>query len=145
MDRELGVEPLDGGDRERVDKPDVRALEAGAVDPERRVVELPRDFSAGRRPVRAGGGRGFCGGLDDVVGEAVGEVAVRRGLLEEGEDSVLRVGLVELAEAADGGADVVGEAAGREEDAVVLGCLGFTVRVGSEEGPANSVQWVRQK
>ena len=116
MDRELGVEPLDGGDRERVDKPDVSALEAGAVDPERRVVDLPRDFSAGRRPVRAGGGRGFCGGLDDVGGKAVGEVAVRRGLLEEGDGGVLKVELVQLAEAVDCGVDVVWEVVGREED-----------------------------
>ena len=85
------------------------------------------------------------GGLDDVVGEAVGEVAVRRGLLEEGEDSVLRVGLVELAEAVDCGVEAFVEAVGHEEDAVVLGCLWFTVRVGPEEGPASPDQWFRQK
>ena len=46
--RELGVEPLDGRDRERVDKPEVCALEAGAVDAERRILKLPWDFSAGQ-------------------------------------------------------------------------------------------------
>ena len=48
MDRDLGVEPLDGGDRECVDESDVRVLEAGAVDAESHVVELPGDFSAGQ-------------------------------------------------------------------------------------------------
>ena len=60
------------------------------------------------------------GGLDDVVGEAVGEVAVRRGLLEEGDCGVLKVELVQLVKAADGGLDVVWEVVGREEDVVVL-------------------------
>ena len=48
MCRQLGGEPLDGRHRKRVDEPDVRALVAGAVDPERRVVEHPWDFSAGQ-------------------------------------------------------------------------------------------------
>ena len=58
---------------------------------------------------------------------------------------MLKVELVQLAEAADGGADVVGEVVGREEDVVVLGRLGFKVRVGSEDGPASPDQWFRQK
>ena len=90
-------------------------------------------------------GEEVCGGLDDVGGKAVGEVAVRRGHLEEGDGGVLKVEPVRLVDAADGGVDVVVEAVGREEDVVVLGRLWFQDRVGTEEGPANPVQWVRGK
>ena len=56
--RELGEEPIACRDRERVDEPDVRLFVAGEADGERRVVELPGDFSAGGRRVSAGCGRG---------------------------------------------------------------------------------------
>ena len=58
---------------------------------------------------------------------------------------MLKVELVQLVDAADRGLDVVWEAVGRVVDVVVLGSLGFTVRVGPEEGPAKPVQWFRQK
>ena len=130
----------------RVDEPDVRGLVAGGVDAERRVVELPGDVLC-----RADGasalvvGEEVGGGLDDVGGEAVGEVAVRPGLPNEGDDGVLKVDTVELVVAAGGGVEVVVEAVGHEEDVVFHGCLGFTVRVGSEEGPSSPDQWVRGK
>ena len=43
MHRELGVEPLDGREREHLEEPDVRGLVASAVDAERHAVELPGD------------------------------------------------------------------------------------------------------
>ena len=49
--RELGVEPLDDGDRECVNEPNVRVLEVGAEDRERRVVELSLDL-LGRQTAR---------------------------------------------------------------------------------------------
>ena len=49
--RELVVEPLDEGDRERVNEPNVRVLEVGAEDRERRVVELSLDL-LGRQTAR---------------------------------------------------------------------------------------------
>ena len=58
---------------------------------------------------------------------------------------MLKVELVQLAEAADVGVEVVADAVGREDDVTVLGRLGFQDQVVSEEGPANPVQWVRQK
>ena len=77
-------------------------------------------------------GEEVCGGLDDVGGNAAGEVALRRGLLEDGGDGVPKVEPVRLVEAADGCVDVVVDAVGPEEDVMVLGRLGFKVRVGSE-------------
>ena len=56
---------------------------------------------------------------------------------------MLKVEPVRLFEAADCGVGVVVDAVGREEDVVVLRRLGFTVRVGSEEGPTSPDQWVR--
>ena len=87
-------------------------------------------------------GEEVCGGLDDVGRKAVGEVALRRGLLDEG-DGVLKVEPVRLVEAADCGVDVVVDVVGREQDVVVLRRLEFKVRVGSQEGPASPDQWVR--
>ena len=118
---------------------------AGMVDPERRVVELSMDvLCRADRTSALDVGAEVCGGLDDVGGNAVSEVAVRRGLLEEG-DRVLKVELVRLVDAADGDLDVVVEAVGCVEDVVVLGSLVFHDRVGSEEGPVIPVQWFRQK
>ena len=90
-------------------------------------------------------GDDVCGGLDDVGGKAVGEVAVHRGLPDEGDVCELRGEPVRLVEAVDGGVDVLVDAVGHEDDVVVLGHLGFKVRVGSQEGPASPDQWVRQK
>mgnify|MGYP004547095305 CR=1 FL=1 len=90
-------------------------------------------------------GEEVSGGLDDVSGKAAGEVAVRRGLLEEGDCGVLKMEPVRLVDAADVGVEVVADAVGREDDVTVLGRLWFQDRVGTEEGPANPVQWVRGK
>ena len=89
-------------------------------------------------------GEGVCGGLDGVGGKTVGEVAVRPGLLDNG-DGVLKGESVRLVEAADCGVEVLIDAVGHEDDVVVLGHLGFKVRVGSQEGPASPDQWVGGK
>ena len=56
---------------------------------------------------------------------------------------MLKMELLQLADAADGGVDGVVEAVGHEDCVIVLGRLGFQDRVGSEEGPANPVQLVQ--
>ena len=97
----------------------------------------------GGPPLRAGVGEEICGCLDGVGGKTVGEVAVRPGLLDDGDGCVLKGESVRLVEAADGGVDVVVGAVGHDEDVVVLGRLGFKVRVGSQDGPASPDQWER--
>ena len=90
-------------------------------------------------------GEEVCGGLNEVGGKTVGEVAVRPGLLDDGDGWVLKGEPVRLVVAAGGGVVVLVDAVGHEDDVVVLGHLGFKVRVGSQEGPASPDQWVRGK
>ena len=88
-------------------------------------------------------GEEVCGGLDDVGGKTVGDVSMRPRLLDDGDGWVLKGESVRLVEVADGGVEVLIDAVGHEDDVVVLGHLGFKVRVGSQEGPACPDQWVR--
>ena len=90
-------------------------------------------------------GEGVCDCLDDVGGKMVDDVAVRPGLLDDGDGWVLKGESVRLVEVADGGVEVLVDAVGHEDDVVVLGHLGFKVRVGTQEGPASPDQWVREK
>ena len=90
MRRELGVEPLDGRDREHVEEPDVRVLVASAVDEERHAVELPGDVLC-----RADGASALVVGEGSVVVSTMwmarlGEVAVGPGLLDAGDGCVMR-------------------------------------------------------
>ena len=88
-------------------------------------------------------GEGVCRGLDDVSGKAADDVSVRPRLLDDGDGLVLKGESVRLVEVANGGVEVLIDAVGHEDDVVVLGHLGFKVRVGSQEGPACPDQWVR--